>query len=43
MVLIAILSIVLYRQIPDGPAIVGMGFIVLGTVVLSTMSKMQVH
>lgn len=43
MVLIAVLSAVFYRQIPDGPAIVGMSLIVLGTVVLSTMSKMQVH
>ncbi len=43
MVLIAVLSIFFYRQIPDGPAIVGMSLIVLGTVVLSTMSKMQVH
>jgi small multidrug resistance pump len=43
MVLIAMLSIVLYRQIPDGPAIIGMSFIVVGTVVLSTMSKMQAH
>ncbi|MDZ8118968.1 DMT family transporter [Pontiella agarivorans] len=43
MVLISVLSMVFYRQIPDGPAIVGMSLIVLGTVVLSTMSKMQVH
>lgn len=43
MVLIAVLSIFFYRQIPDTPAIVGMSLIVLGTVVLSTMSKMDVH
>lgn len=43
MVLIATLAIVLYRQIPDGPALIGMSLIALGTVVLSTMSKMEIH
>ncbi|MDF7826380.1 SMR family transporter [Pontiellaceae bacterium B12227] len=43
MVLVAVSAIVFYHQMPDLPAIIGMSLIVLGAVVLSTMSKMQVH
>ena len=43
LVLIAVLSIFMYRQIPDWPAVVGMSLIVAGTAIMSTMSKMEVH
>lgn len=38
-VAVAIISIFLYDQIPDLPAIIGMGFIILGVVIIHLFSK----
>jgi small multidrug resistance pump len=40
-VLITLVALVLYRQVPDWPAIIGLGLIVSG--VLNVFSKMQAH
>lgn len=42
-VLITLVAVVLYRQIPDLPAIIGLGLIISGVVVLNLFSKMQAH
>ncbi|MGF6878421.1 DMT family transporter [Paraburkholderia sp. MM5477-R1] len=42
-VLITLVALVLYRQVPDVPAIIGLGLIVAGVVVLNLFSKMQAH
>lgn len=42
-VLISLVAVVLYRQIPDLPAIIGLGLIISGVVVLNLFSKMQAH
>ncbi|RFU47887.1 QacE family quaternary ammonium compound efflux SMR transporter [Paraburkholderia sp. DHOC27] len=42
-VLISMVALVLYRQVPDLPAILGLGLIVSGVVVLNLFSKMQAH
>lgn len=42
-VLISLVALVLYRQVPDLPAIVGLGLIISGVVVLNLFSKMQAH
>ena len=42
-VLISLVAVVLYRQVPDLPAIVGKGLIISGVVVLNLFSKMQAH
>jgi small multidrug resistance pump len=42
-VLISLVAVVLYRQVPDLPAIIGLGLIVAGVVVLNLFSKMQAH
>lgn len=42
-VLVAIVGAVLYRQIPDTPAIIGMGLIVAGVVVINLFSKTISH
>ena len=42
-VLITLVAIVLYRQIPDWPAVLGLALIVAGVVVLNLFSKMQAH
>ena len=42
-VLIALVSIMLYRQIPDLAAIIGMGLIVAWVVILNLFSNMDVH
>jgi small multidrug resistance pump len=42
-VLISLVAVVLYRQVPDLPAIVGQGLIISGVVVLNLLSKMQAH
>jgi small multidrug resistance pump len=42
-VLITLVALVLYRQVPDWPAIVGLGLIISGVVVLNLFSKMQAH
>ncbi|WP_118178971.1 DMT family transporter [Paraburkholderia phosphatilytica] len=42
-VLITLVAIALYRQVPDLPALCGLGLIVSGVVVLNLFSKMQAH
>ncbi|WP_407668261.1 DMT family transporter [Paraburkholderia ferrariae] len=42
-VLITLVAMALYRQIPDLPAVLGLGLIVAGVVVLNLFSKMQAH
>jgi len=42
-VLVAIVGAVLYKQIPDMPAIIGMGLIVAGVVVINLFSKTISH
>jgi small multidrug resistance pump len=42
-VLISLVALVLYRQVPDLPAIIGLGLIISGVVVLNLFSKMQAH
>ena len=42
-VLVALVASVLYRQIPDIPAVIGMGLIVAGVVVINVYSKTIVH
>lgn len=42
-VLIAIISAILYRQIPDLPAILGMILIVAGVIVINLFSKTVSH
>ena len=42
-VLITLVAIVLYRQVPDLAAVAGLSLIVAGVVVLNVFSKMQAH
>ena len=42
-VLITLVAMVLYRQIPDLPAVAGLSLIVAGVVVLNLFSNMQAH
>ena len=42
-VLVSIVGIFLYKQTPDIPAIIGMGLIVLGVVVINVFSKTVSH
>ncbi|WP_460901991.1 DMT family transporter [Paraburkholderia jirisanensis] len=42
-VLITLMAIVVYRQVPDLPALAGLGLIVAGVAVLNLFSKMQAH
>jgi len=42
-VLISLVAVVLYRQVPDLPAMLGLGLIISGVVVLNLFSKMQAH
>ncbi|HEV3424496.1 MAG TPA: SMR family transporter [Paraburkholderia sp.] len=42
-VLISLVAVVLYRQMPDFPAVIGLGLIISGVVVLNLFSKMQAH
>lgn len=42
-VLITLVAIVMYKQVPDLPAIIGLALIVAGVVVLNLFSKMQAH
>lgn len=42
-VLIVAASAVLFRQVPDIPAMIGVALIVAGVVVVNTMSRMPVH
>lgn len=42
-VLVTVVGIFLYKQIPDLPAIIGMGLIVSGVVVINVFSKTAGH
>ncbi|SMG25811.1 small multidrug resistance pump [Paraburkholderia susongensis] len=42
-VLITLVALVLYRQVPDVPAMIGLGLIIAGVAVLNLFSKMQAH
>ena len=42
-VLITIAGVLLYKQTPDLPAIIGMGLIISGVIVIHLFSKMKVH
>ncbi|TDN70516.1 multidrug efflux SMR transporter [Paraburkholderia sp. BL10I2N1] len=42
-VLITLVAIVMYRQVPDFAAVCGLGLIVAGVVVLNLFSGMQAH
>lgn len=42
-VLVTLVSVVLYRQVPDLPAIIGMGLIILGVIVINVFSKTIGH
>ncbi|WP_459716723.1 DMT family transporter [Paraburkholderia sp. 2C] len=42
-VLITLVALVVYKQVPDLPAVAGLGLIVAGVVVLNLFSKMQTH
>lgn len=42
-VLITLVAMVLYRQVPDLPAVAGLSLIVAGVVVLNLFSNMQAH
>ncbi|WP_438820487.1 DMT family transporter [Burkholderia lata] len=42
-VLITLVAMLLYRQVPDLPAVIGLGLIISGVVVLNLFSKMQAH
>lgn len=42
-VLITLVAIVMYRQVPDLAAVAGLSLIVAGVVVLNLFSKMQAH
>jgi small multidrug resistance pump len=42
-VLITLVAVVLYRQVPDVPALIGLGLIIAGVAVLNIFSKMQAH
>ena len=42
-VLVAVVGAILYKQIPDMPAAIGMGFIIAGVVIINVYSKTFVH
>ncbi|MDR4516597.1 MAG: multidrug efflux SMR transporter [Nitrosomonas sp.] len=42
-VLVALVAAVMFKQVPDMPAIIGMGLIVLGVVVIYVFSKTTGH
>ncbi len=42
-VLVAMVGMVLYKQIPDLPAVIGMGLIVAGVIVINLFSKTVIH
>jgi len=42
-VLVALVGAVLYKQIPDLPAVIGMGLIVAGVIVINIFSKTISH
>ena len=42
-VLVALVGAILYKQIPDIPAVIGMGLIIGGVVIINVYSKAFVH
>ncbi|CAB3758804.1 Multidrug transporter EmrE [Paraburkholderia humisilvae] len=42
-VLITLVALVMYKQVPDLPAMAGLGLIIAGVVVLNLFSKVQTH
>ena len=42
-VLVALVGAILYKQIPDIPAVIGMGLIIAGVVIINIYSKTFVH
>lgn len=42
-VLISLAGVFLYRQVPDTPAIIGMGLIVAGVIVINVFSQSATH
>lgn len=42
-VLVSIAGIFLYKQLPDTPAIIGMGFIIVGVAIINIFSKSVSH
>lgn len=42
-VLVALVSVFLYRQVPDLPALLGMALIIAGVIILNVFSNMDVH
>jgi small multidrug resistance pump len=38
-----LVAVILYRQVPDLPALIGMGLIVVGVVVINVFSKTAGH
>lgn len=42
-VLVSVAALVLYRQKPDLPAIIGMLFIIAGVVIINLFSRSEVH
>lgn len=42
-VLVVLMGAILYKQIPDIPAVIGMGFIVVGVVIINIYSKTIGH
>ena len=42
-VLVALVGIVMFREIPDTPAIIGMGLIIAGVTVINVLSKTVHH
>ena len=42
-VLVALVGAIVYKQIPDLPAVIGMGLIVAGVVIINVYSKTFVH
>jgi len=42
-VLVAITGAILYKQLPDIAAVIGMGLIVAGVVIINVFSKTSVH
>jgi small multidrug resistance pump len=42
-VLVAIIGVILYKQIPDIPAVIGMGLIIAGISIINVYSKTITH
>jgi len=42
-VLVAVVGMILYKEIPDLPAIIGLGLIFAGVIVINIFSKMVIH